>query len=263
MSAALELPIPPAEFAASGEFAGAAARARRNAPPLLIGASIAAIAAGRWEVLLLALVVATAATRLAGAGAPAASWARTLLSSVALAIALNLYLVPGDPLALPVLFGAPATWEGLRQGAGFATRLVVAAVALHGLRYAWPGEQAADELADRARWLERFGIPVRRMRAMLGLAIRFVPMLRDEAARIGAIQRLRAGYPPQGIARRLERARAVLIPTLVGSLERAGAVALALEARHYRMREPARMPRAEWPARIAGGLLAALGLLWR
>ena len=263
MSAALELPMGAAELSASGGHAGTAARARRNAAALLIGALAGAIVAGRWEMLALTLVVAAAATRLAGAAPPGANWARTLLSSVALAIALNLYLVPGDPLVLPVVFGAAATWEGLRQGAGFATRLVVAAVALHGLRFAWPGEQAADELADRVRWLERFGVPVRRMRAMLGLAIRFLPMLRDEAARIGAIQRLRAGYPPRGLAERIERLRAVLIPALVGSLERAGAVALALEARHYRMREPARMPRAEWPARIAGWSLAVLGLLWR
>jgi energy-coupling factor transporter transmembrane protein EcfT len=182
---------------------------------------------------------------------------------VVLAVALNLYLVPGRALPLPEILGAAATWEGLAQGAGFATRLVVAAVALHGLRFAWPGEQAADELADRVRWLERLGVPVRRMRAMLGLAIRFVPMLRDEAERIGGVQRLRAGGPPRGIAQRLERARAVLIPTLVASLERAGSVALALEARHYRLREPARMPRAAWGWRAAGWSLAGLGLLWR
>ncbi|MEO5616910.1 MAG: energy-coupling factor transporter transmembrane component T [Candidatus Eisenbacteria bacterium] len=263
MSAALVLPGDPAGIAVARMTAQATAASRRNSAPLLLGASIGALVAGRWEVLALSLAVVCLAARLARAGSPGLPWMRTLLSSVALAVALNLYLVPGDPLPLPVLFGTPATWDGLRQGAGFATRLVVAAVALHGLRSAWPGEQAADELADRLRALERLGVPVRRMRAVLGLAIRFVPMLRDEAVRIAAIQRLRAGSAPRGVAQRLQRARAVLIPTLVGSLERAGQVALALEARHYRLREPVRMPRAGWLFRGAGWALAGLGLLWR
>jgi len=247
----------------AGGFAESADGSRRNAAPLLIGALVAAVAAGRFEVLALSLGVALVAAHHARAAWPGRPWAQTLATSALIAIALNLYLVPGRALPLPAVLGTAATWEGLAQGAGFATRLVVAAVALHGLRFAWPGEQAADELADRARALERVGVPVRRLRAMLGLAIRFVPLVRDEAARIAAIQRLRAGRPPRGAWERLTRLRAVAIPTLVASLERAGQVGTALEARHYRLREPARMPRAAWPARVAGGSLAALGLLWR
>jgi hypothetical protein len=66
---------------------------------------------------------------------------------------------------------------------------------------------------------------------------------------------------------------------MVGALERAERVALALEARHYRVRPPGaavgwedagRPPSSERPARtgghawvLLGGLLAAVALLWR
>ncbi len=239
------------------------AAARRDAAPLLLGALLAAILAGRGETLALSVLAAAAGVTRAGAGLPGAAWFRTLLGSTAFAVGVNLYLVPGRALPLPEVLGTPATAEGLAQGAGFATRLIVAALALHGLRAAWPGERAADELADRARPLERAGVPVRRLRAMLGLAIRFVPLLRDETVRIAAIQELRAGGPPRGLAGRLERLRAVAVPALTASLERAGQVALALEARHYRLREPGRLPRAGAAWRLAGWAVAALGVLWR
>ena len=79
---------------------------------------------------------------------------------------------------------------------------------------------------------------------MLGLALRFAPMLGAETARIARVQELRAGRPPRGMGERLQRLRATVVPALVGSLERAERVALALEARHYRLR----------PVGMAGGL---------
>ncbi len=236
--------------------------ARRRAAPLLLGALIGAMVAGRVETLALAAIVAIAGTLFAGRRR-AAGWLRAVAITGGIAIVLNLWLVKGRPLPLPRIFGAPATFEGLRQGLFFAARLVTAAIALAGLEAAWPGEQAADELADRARGLERIGVPVRRIRAMVGLAIRFVPMLTDEARRIADVQNLRAGRPPRGLAEKATRLRAILVPALVASLERAGQVALALEARHYRLREPERMPRAGWLWRGAGWATAGAGLLWR
>ena len=237
---------------------------RRRAAPILAGALLGAMVAGRAETLALAFLLGAAGSVLAGAGWPARGWIQAVGVTAGIAVALNLWLVPGgDVLPLPRIFGARATTAGLRQGLLFAARVVGASVALRGLRAAWPGEQAADELADRARGLERIGFPVRRIRAMVGLAIRFVPMLADEARRIAAVQNLRAGRPARGLAEKATRARAILVPALVASLERAGQVALALEARHYRLREPARMRRAEWPWRSVGWAMAGAGLLWR
>jgi len=238
-------------------------RARRRMAPLLLGSLVGSLVAAHGRIAILFLAVSSVAAAAAGAPRPTSVLWRTLLGGVIVAALLNAYLIPGHPLPWPRVFGAVATFEGLRQGLLLGLRLTGAAIAVHGLRAAWPGERAVDELASRLRWLEALRVPVRRPRAMIGLALRFAPLMGDEVKRIAAIQELRAGRPPRGWSERLQRTRAVAMPALVGALERADQVALALEARHYRMREVTRMPAAGWGWRGAGWALAGAGLLWR
>jgi energy-coupling factor transport system permease protein len=112
------------------------------------------------------------------------------------------------------------------------------------------------------RPLERLGVPVGEARAVVGLALRFVPLLAEETGRIARLQALRAGRPPRGTRERLTRLRARVVPSLVGALERAEQVALALEARHHRG-APGRAN--SWPraATLAGIAMFAAVLLWR
>ena len=236
---------------------------RRDAwAPLLLGALLGVMVAGRFETVLLGLALAACGAWALGAPRPARRWIARLAASVALALVLNLYLVGGRPLPLPRLFGAPATLEGLRFGALLALRLIGAAIALHALAALWPGERAADELAGLLAPLSKIGVPVDEARVVVGLALRFVPLVGAEAARIARLQSLRAGRPPRGLGERLVRLRARVVPALTGALERAEQVALALEARHHRARPVAR-PR--WPAWAswAGAAFGAVALLWR
>jgi energy-coupling factor transporter transmembrane protein EcfT len=164
---------------------------------------------------------------------------------------------------LPELFGHPATFEGLAYGILLAMRLAGAALATAGLAAAWPGERAADELARLASPLSRIGVPVADAHAVSGLALRFAPLLGDEVRRIAGLQDLRAGRAARGWGERVLRARAVLVPALVGALERAERVALGLEARHHRIRPlPPGVRAPAWS--VAGGTaLFGIALLWR
>jgi len=190
-----------------------------------------------------------------------------LATSIVVGWALNLYLTPG--VALPgwwVIAGRHATREGLALGELLGARLLGATTALQGLRAAWSGERAADELAAVLHPFERWGLPVRDARTMIGLAVRFAPLVEAEGRRIGAVQALRAGAPARGWSAWLARRRAAAVPTMVSALERAERVALALEARHYRLRPavpPGLPPRATWPWGIAGAALFGTALLWR
>jgi energy-coupling factor transporter transmembrane protein EcfT len=230
--------------------------------PLLLGTLAAALVAGRLATAAGALTLGVAAAAAAGARPPRARWMRLTAVGMAVAVALNALLVPGRPLgAVP-----HASVEGLGLGALLALRLAGAAVAVHGLAAAWPGERAADELARLLAPLERLRVPVREARAVLALALRFAPLLGREGARIARVQDLRAGGPPRGWRERFTRRRAVLVPVMVGALERAERVGLALEARHHRLRGPA--PRAEgagpaWGWSLAGIAVAATSLVWR
>lgn len=230
--------------------------------PLLLGTLAAALVAGRLATAAGALVLAVVAAVAAGARRPRARWVRLTGVGMAVAVALNALLVPGRPLG-----GLPhVSAEGLRLGVLLALRLAGAAVAVHGLAAAWPGERAADELARRLAPLERLRVPVREARAVLALALRFAPLLGRESARIARVQDARAGGPPRGWRQRFTRRRAVLVPVMVGALERAERVGLALEARHHRLRDPAAAGdarRGAWGWSLAGGAVAVTSLLWR
>lgn len=232
------------------------------AAPLVLGALAGSLVAARFETALLCIAVAAVMAWWAGAPVPDARASRLLAIGAALSIGLNLYLMPGDPLPLPALFGRPATREGLAAGALLALRVLGATLAVHALRALWPGERAADELAARLEPLERLRVPVRDARTVAGLALRFMPLLSSEAARIAALQDLRAGRAPRTWWERITRQRARLVPVMTASLERAERVSLALEARHYRVR-PSVAARTAWSARLAGLALALVALLWR
>lgn len=233
-----------------------------GAAPLLLGAMVGAMIAGRLETGVLCLAVALLGAAIAGAPAPGRGWALAIAGGATVSVALNLYLVAGRPLPLPAVLGQPASAEGLRAGGLLALRLAGASLAVHGLRTAWPGERAADEAARALRPLERLHVPVGEARTVLGLSLRFAPLIAAESRRIARLQDLRAGRPPRDLRERLERARAAAVPTLVSTLERAEGVALALEARHYRIRPPSARP---WslPGSAGGLAVFLLALFWR
>jgi energy-coupling factor transport system permease protein len=231
--------------------------------PLLLGTLAGALVSGRLATAAVSLVLAGAAAAMAGARRPSAVWVRLLGAGMVVALVLDALLVPGRRLG-----GLPhVTVEGVHLGALMALRLAGAAVAMHGLAAAWPGERAADEVARLLAPLERLRVPVREARAVLALALRFAPLLGRESVRIARVQDVRAGGAPRGWRERFTRRRAVLIPVMVGALERAERVSLTLEARHHRLRGPSARPgcggAGVWGWSLAGVAVAAVSLLWR
>jgi len=253
MTAALE--------AADGMTPGGAARVE-PLPPLLLGALAGAIVAGRIETAAGCAGIAALAALGARARPPAGRWIVLGVAGAALAAVMNAWLTPGRAIPGLAVFGHAPTAEGVRNAIVVVTRLLGAGLAFLGLRAVWPGERAADALASLARPLERLRVPVREARAVLGLALRFAPLLAHEWGRITRLQAMRAGRPPRGFAERMQRRRAALVPTLVGAFERADRTALALDARRYRVRPLPAPVRGGWGT--AAGILVALGaLLWR
>lgn len=244
----------------------AGARAIRDssawAAPLLLAAMVGGLVAGRFETGAFCLGLAAAISFAIGAPWPGRRLWTTLSVGLGLALLCNALLMPGHAFWRGP-FGARATWEGLDRGALLGLRLFAASLAIHGLRTAWPGERAADEIARGLAPLERLRVPVSASRTIAGLALRFAPMLAAEARRIAALQALRAGGPPRGLRQRLARQRAALVPTLVSALERADRVALALEARHYRARPIGRGAPSPWWGLALAVAIVGVALLWR
>lgn len=232
------------------------------AAPLLLGAMLGALIAGRVETGVIALALAWLGALRSGAEFPGRGWLSVVAGGAVISLGLNLYLVRGHSLGGPTVLGLAPTREGLLAGCILAVRLAGASLAVHGLRSAWPGERAADEAARALRPLERLRIPVGEARTVLGLALRFAPLIAVEARRIAQMQELRSGHPARSFRERFDLARASAVPIVVSALERAERVSLALEARHYRARPPSSHAWAVLPS-LAGLLVAGLALLWR
>jgi energy-coupling factor transport system permease protein len=102
-----------------------------------------------------------------------------------------------------------------------------------------PLTTAPLELADGFESLlspfKRFGFPAHECAMMMGVALRFIPLLMDETDRIVKAQLSRGAELDQGGAvRRMLAFFPVLIPLFVIIFRRADELALAMEARGYR-----------------------------
>ncbi|HEY3216573.1 MAG TPA: hypothetical protein VGK93_08790, partial [Candidatus Eisenbacteria bacterium] len=171
-----------AQQAADGRASAPISTRRAGAASaLLLGALVGSLVAGRLETGVLCLLVALGASASVGARWPPGGWMLGLGVSSVASWVLNLYLTPGVPISGPELVGKLPTQEGLRLGTLLVVRLAGALASVQGLRAVWTAEAAVDQAARWLRPVGRLGLPVGEARTMLALALRFVPLLRDES----------------------------------------------------------------------------------
>ena len=95
--------------------------------------------------------------------------------------------------------------------------------------------ELADGIEELLRPLARFGFPSHECALMIGMALRFIPLLMTETDRIMKAQLSRGAMLDQGgLFRRIAAFLPVLIPLFIIIFRRADEMALAMEARGYR-----------------------------
>lgn len=126
--------------------------------------------------------------------------------------------------------------------------------------------QVADACVRVMRPLTRFGVPVASIGSALSLALRFIPIMREELARIRLAQRARgARFDTGPLAQRIRVWASVFIPLIVGMFHRADCLADAMAARlsesprARRLPEPRPLTRVDRLVLIGG--TACIGLL--
>ena len=92
----------------------------------------------------------------------------------------------------------------------------------------------SDGVEHLLKPLRRFRFPVHEFAMMMTIALRFIPILMEEADKIMKAQRSRGGDLRTGsIAQRLKGIVAIMIPLFFNALKRADDLAVAMEARCY------------------------------
>jgi energy-coupling factor transport system permease protein len=149
--------------------------------------------------------------------------------------------------------GAALSGEALRLAALFAARLALMVLAAAVFTVVTCPSEIGDAIMLASKTGGRVGRRAAEAAALVSIALRFVPVMFEEAERIRAAQVLR-GARERGLAGRVAAVVGVIVPLVESSLRRATNLGYALEARCYGYRTPV-VPRV----RIGTGEVGFLG----
>lgn len=117
------------------------------------------------------------------------------------------------------------------------------------------------------RPLARIGFPVEEVAMVMTIALRFIPTIAEESQRLLRAQMARGADFEGGFFRRARKFAPLMVPLFISAFRRADELAVAMEARGYRigaartrLREESASP-ADWAALLAAFLLVAATLL--
>lgn len=146
---------------------------------------------------------------------------------------LNIFFTPGDTVLWQWGF-LTLTAEGLNRGALMVLRLIGLIAFSSILTLTTTPILLADGVESLFRPLKKFKFPVHEFSMMMTIALRFIPILMDEADKIMKAQRSRGGDLSSGsLKHRLKGIVAIIIPLFFSALKRAEDLAIAMEARGY------------------------------
>lgn len=144
----------------------------------------------------------------------------------------NVFWTPGVPLFHWKFI--TVTYQGLRNGAFMALRLIYLILGSSILTYTTTPTQLTDAIESLLKPLKKLKVPVHDFAMMMSLALRFIPILMEETNRIMNAQSARgADFEEGNLFRRLRAMVSILVPLLVSSTKRAYDLAMAMEARCY------------------------------
>lgn len=127
------------------------------------------------------------------------------------------------------------TWQGMRKALFMAMRLIYLIIGSSMMTYTTTPNQLTDAIEKLLKPLEKIHVPVHDFAMMMSLAMRFIPILLEEANRIIQAQSARgADFEEGNIWHRMKAMVSILVPLLVSATRRAYDLANAMEARCYR-----------------------------
>jgi energy-coupling factor transport system permease protein len=185
-----------------------------------------------------------------------------------LTVVVQMFFTPGTPLWQ---FGfVRITREGLGLAGFILCRLVLLTLASVLLTASTSPIELTDAVSDLLKPLSRIGLPSAEIALVMSIAMRFVPTILEETERIIRAQVSRGARIGEGsLVMRMKSFIPILIPLFVSSFRRADDLAVAMEARGFRVGSPRTRYHARhfrsFDAFILLGTAAALSgvVLWR
>ena len=146
---------------------------------------------------------------------------------------INLFLTPGREIFR--LGFLKITWEGLRTAVFMAVRLIFLVLGSSVMTLTTTPNELTDGLEKGLGFLKKVGVPVHEVAMMMSIALRFIPILIEEADKIMKAQMARgADFESGNIVQRAKSMVPLLVPLFISAFRRATDLAMAMEARCYR-----------------------------
>lgn len=202
-------------------------------------AMAAALAAPGFGPLLLYVGFVVAAAALTGLP-PRLLWGnlRPFLWLFLFTLLLHALMTPGETLVVVPWLDQPITRQGCLRGLFYCLRLAVVMVTAALLTLTTAPMALSQALERLLRPLARLGVPVGELALMVTIALRFIPVLMDEAERLRQAQLARGADFGGNPVRRARSLIPLLVPLFVSAFARADRLALAMESRCYRSGAP-------------------------
>jgi energy-coupling factor transport system permease protein len=126
------------------------------------------------------------------------------------------------------------TWQGIRKALFMTMRLIYLIIGSSMLTYTTTPNQLTDAIETLLKPLEKVKVPVHDFAMIMSLALRFIPILMEEANRIINAQSARgADFEEGNLWKRMRAMVSILVPLLVSATRRAYDLAMAMESRCY------------------------------
>ena len=158
---------------------------------------------------------------------------RAILFLLAITMLFNMFLTPGQVLwqAGPLHL----TREGLTFAVKMAFRLTFLILGSSLMTLTTTPTQLTDAMESLMRPLKVLHVPVHEIAMMMSIALRFIPILMEEADKIMKAQMARcAEFDSKHLMKKIKSMVPLLVPLFVSAFRRANDLAMAMEARCYR-----------------------------
>ncbi len=126
------------------------------------------------------------------------------------------------------------TYEGVRMAVFLGIRILLLVVGSSLMTLTTTPNALTDGLEKALGFLRVIHFPVHAMAMMMSIALRFIPILTEEADKIMRAQMARcADFDEGGLWKRIRSLVPLLVPLIISAFRRASDLALAMDARCY------------------------------
>lgn len=147
--------------------------------------------------------------------------------------------------------------QSIRNTIFYTIRLIYLVVGTSVMTLTTTPNKLTDGMEEGLRFLTKIGVPVHEIAMMMSIALRFIPILAEEADKIKKAQMARgANFDEGGLLKKAKGLIPILVPLFVSAFRRANDLATAMEARCYRGGEgrtkmkPLKYSRADYGAYV-------------